>query len=78
MDDLAEMISKPQEYTRPQVPREFLLGTMSGMKDVVQSCIRDLVFNLDEVGVAEWKDPKSKQVILPSATSRQTIHHGIH
>jgi hypothetical protein len=76
-DDLAETISKPQEYVRLQVPREFLLGTMSGMNDVVQSCIRDLVFNLDEVEVAEWENHKSKQVVFPSATSSQTIHHEV-
>jgi hypothetical protein len=34
-DDLADRISKPQENAHLQVPREFFLGTISGMKETV-------------------------------------------
>jgi hypothetical protein len=26
------------------------------MEEAVQGCVRDLVFNLDELGVSEWED----------------------
>jgi hypothetical protein len=74
-DDAVEAISKPQEDAHLQIPREFLPGPISGMEEAVQGCIRDLVFNLDEVGVSEWEDCKSKKVVVPPAMSSQTIHH---
>jgi hypothetical protein len=85
-DELAETISKPQEEVRLQVPREFLLGRISRMEEAMQSCVRDLVFNLDEVGVgvgvgvgvSEWEDLKSKKVVVPTGTNSQTIHDGVH
>jgi hypothetical protein len=68
-DDLAATTSKPQDEAHLQVLRGFLLGTISGIEEAVQGCIDDLVFSLDEVGVSEWEDRKSKKVILPSAMS---------
>jgi hypothetical protein len=47
------------------------------MEEAVQGCIRDLVFNLDEIGFSEWEDRKSKKVSVHSAISSQTIHHGV-
>jgi hypothetical protein len=47
-NELAEKISKLQEDACLQVPREFLLGTISGMEEAVQGRICDLVFNLDD------------------------------
>jgi hypothetical protein len=75
--DLTETISKPQEDARLQVRREFFLRTISGMEDAMQGCIRDLVFNLHEIGVSEWEDCKSKKVVVPSAMSSHVIHHGV-
>jgi hypothetical protein len=46
------------------------------MEEAVQGCIRDLVFILEEVGVSESEDRKSKHIGAPSAVSSQTIHHG--
>jgi hypothetical protein len=76
-DELAETISKPQEDARLQVSRELLLRTISPMEEAVQSCVRDLVFNLDEVRVSEWEDRKSKKLVVPTAMGNQTIHHGV-
>jgi hypothetical protein len=68
-DELAETISKPQEDARLQIPREFLLGTINEIEEVMQSCVCELVFNLNEVGigVSEWEDRKSKKVVVPTA-----------
>jgi hypothetical protein len=74
------MISEPQEDSRLQVPREFLLGAISRMEETVQDCVRDLVSDLDEVGVgvSEWEDRKSKKAVARTAMGSQTIHHGVH
>jgi hypothetical protein len=68
-DDLVETVSKPQDNPCLQVPQEFLLGTISGMEEAVQDCVRDLVFSLDEVRVrvSEWEDLKSKKIVAPTA-----------
>jgi hypothetical protein len=39
----------------------------------------ELVFNLDEVGISDWEDrkTKTKTVIVPATMRGQTIHHEI-
>jgi hypothetical protein len=66
-----------QKNYRLQIPREFLEETLRYMEDAVQNLVRDLVFNLDELGVSEWKDQKPKRVVIPASLSGQTIHHGV-
>jgi hypothetical protein len=78
-NELTEMISKPQENAPLQVHREFLLGITGEMDEAVQSCVCDLVFNLDEVGVgvSEWEGRKSKTVVVSAVRGNQAIHHGV-
>jgi hypothetical protein len=54
-DELADPISKPQEDARLQLLGEFLLGTISRVEEVVQGCVCDVIFNLDEVEVGVWE-----------------------
>jgi hypothetical protein len=72
-----ETTSKPQEDAPLQVPQDFLFETISRMEEAVQSCVCHLVLKLDEVRASEWEDRKSKNVVVPTATDYQTIHHGI-
>jgi hypothetical protein len=76
-DEMAETISRLQADGRLQVPQEFVLGTINGIEEAVHGCTRDLVFNLDEVGVSEWEDRKSKKVVVPLAMSSQIIHREV-
>jgi hypothetical protein len=39
--------------------------------------VAELVFNLDEVGISDWEDRKTKTVIVPATMHGQTIHHEI-
>jgi hypothetical protein len=66
-----------QEDSRLQVPREFLEETIRCMEEAVQGVVRDLVFNLDELGVSEVEDRKPKHAVIPTSPSGQTIHHGV-
>jgi hypothetical protein len=47
------------------------------MRDAVHCRPADLVFNLDEVGISEWQDRKTKKVVVPSSARTQTIHHRV-
>jgi hypothetical protein len=67
----------PQEESRLQVPRIFLHETICCMQKAVNVHPTDFVFNLNEVGIFEWGDRKSKKIVLPLALTGQTLHYGI-
>jgi hypothetical protein len=39
--------------------------------------VAELVFNLDEVGISDWEDRKTKTAIVSATRRGQTIHHEI-
>jgi hypothetical protein len=55
----------------------FLERTVQDLKEHVQGCVAELVFNLDEVGISDWENRKTKTVILTATMRGQTIHHEI-
>jgi hypothetical protein len=55
----------------------FLERTVQDLKEHVMRCVAELVFNLDEVGISDWEDRKTKTVIVPATMRGQTIHHEI-
>jgi hypothetical protein len=76
-NELIETKSLPQEEPRLQIPRAFLDQTVQAMDEAVRDRPADLVFNLDEVGISDWEDRKSKKVVVPRTAATQTVHHGI-
>jgi hypothetical protein len=76
-DQIFKTKSTPQEQQRLQVPRMFLERTVQDLKEHVQGCVAELVFNLDEVSISDWEDRKTKTVIVRAAMRGQTIHHEI-
>jgi hypothetical protein len=52
-NDLTETVSNLQENLHRQVPQEFLVATICGMEEALQGSVRDLLFDLDEVGVSD-------------------------
>jgi hypothetical protein len=69
------MKSVPQETPRLEIRRCFLDKTIQCISQFVQGRPTQLVFNLDEVGISEWEDRKSKKVIVPLSARGPTIHH---
>jgi hypothetical protein len=55
----------------------FLERTEWDLKEHIQRRVAELVFNLDEVGISDWEDCKTKTVIVPAIMRGQTIHHEI-
>jgi hypothetical protein len=47
------------------------------LQDSVQGWVAELVFNLDEVGISDWEDRKTRKAIIPAVMVGQTIHHGV-
>jgi hypothetical protein len=73
MDDLCRIKSVTQEAQRLGFHRCFLDETVRGITQFVHSLPSDLVFDLGEVGISEWEDRTSKNVIVPKAMSSQTL-----
>jgi hypothetical protein len=57
------------------MPGIFLDETIYCRREYVQGIKKELVFNLDEVGLSEWEDRKDKEVFVPMTIAGQTIHH---
>jgi hypothetical protein len=56
--------SRPQEEPKLSFPRTFLVRTLDALQTHGHRHFCDLVFNLNEMGVSEWEDRKSKSVII--------------
>jgi hypothetical protein len=74
---LCKVKSSPQEADRLEIPRCFLDETLSCLATVVQGRPTELVFNLDEVGISDWEDRKTKSVLVPRSMADQAVHHKV-
>jgi hypothetical protein len=55
----------------------FLEKTIDDLNEHVQKFVTGLMLNLDEIGISDWEDRKTKRVIVPATMVGQTIHHEI-
>jgi hypothetical protein len=60
-----------------QVLIVFLETIIQNLHEYVQGCVVEWVFDLDEVGISDWADNKTKKVVALAAMFGRTIHHGI-
>jgi hypothetical protein len=75
--DVLSTKSTPQEQQRLQVPRAFLERTIRNLNEHVQGCTAELIFNLDEFGISDWEDRKTRNAVVPATIDGQTIHHAV-
>jgi hypothetical protein len=52
-DQIFKTKSTPQEQQCLQVPRRFVERTVQDLKEHIQGCVADLMFNPDEVGISD-------------------------
>jgi hypothetical protein len=76
-DKVMQTKSVPQDQKRLQESQMFPDRTVQNLNKGVQGCVAELVFNLFEVGISDWKDCKTRKVLVPTTMLGQTIHHGI-
>jgi hypothetical protein len=76
-DQIFKTKSTPQEQQSLQVPRTFPKKTVQNLKEHVQGCVTELVFNLDKVSISDWEDRKTKTIVVPATMRGQTIHREI-
>jgi hypothetical protein len=76
-DRIIQTNSGAQEGQRSQVPGVFIERITQDLHEYVQGCVAELVFHLDEVGISDWEDCKTKKVIDLAAIFSQTMRHGL-
>jgi hypothetical protein len=76
-DQIFKTKSTPQEQQLLQAPRMFLERMVQDLKEHIHGRVAELVSNLDEVGISDWEDRKTKTVIVPGTMHGQTKHHEI-
>ena len=77
LDALKCCRSLPQEDTRLTVPRVQLEEHIQTMKIHVAGRFSELIFNLDELGSADWEDRKVKKVIVPADVRKEDVYHAV-
>jgi hypothetical protein len=64
-DEIIHTKSFPQEEQRLQVPQGFPQKTGQNLKEYVQGCPTELVFNFDAVGISDWEDRETRNIVVP-------------
>jgi hypothetical protein len=77
LDQLQTCRSLPQEEMRMLVPRVYLEEHIRTLHAHVAGKFAELVFNLDELGSADWEDRKIKKVIASSSVRKEDVFHAV-
>jgi hypothetical protein len=77
MDALRPCRSLPQEDVRLMVPRVQLEEYITTVKAHLAGKCAELVFNLDELGSADWEDRKIRKVIAPASVAKEDVFHPV-
>jgi hypothetical protein len=77
LDALQTCRSIPQEDTRLAVPRSQLEEHLHILQVHLAGKCAELVFNLDELGSADWEDRKIRKVIAPAAVRKEDVYHSV-
>jgi hypothetical protein len=76
-DQIIHMKSVPQKDQRLQVAEAFLYKPVHDLKEYVQGCTTELVFNLDEVDISDWEDRKTRTIVAVPTRAGHMIYHEI-
>jgi hypothetical protein len=73
-DEIIQTQSVPQKQLRLQVPRVLLDRTVQNLNKHVQGYVVQLVFNLNKVGISDWKDHKTRKVLVRTTMRGRAMH----
>jgi hypothetical protein len=59
------------------VLRTYLEDHIRVLEKHIAGKLAELVFNLDELGSADWEDRRAKKVIAPANVRREDVHHPV-
>jgi hypothetical protein len=67
----------PQEKVRLEVPRWYLEEYLTLIKKIIPIVPTELLFNLDETGLSEWENRRSKPVLVPTQKQESPLHYPV-
>jgi hypothetical protein len=67
----------PQEKVRLEVPCCYLEEYMTLIKKIVPIVPTELLFNLDETGLSEWKNRRSKPILVLTQEQESALHYPV-
>jgi hypothetical protein len=76
-DEMIQQKSIRKDRQRLQVQQLCLDRSVQDPKEYVQRSITELIFNLDEVGISDWEDRKTRNIVAASTRRGEAIHHGM-
>jgi hypothetical protein len=76
-DHITRTVVSPQEQLRLQIPHSFLDDYIRLIQIYVLLVPTKLIFNLDETGLPDWEERKSKLVIVPSDAIQIPLHYPV-
>jgi hypothetical protein len=77
LDHITRTVVSPQEQLRSQILRSFLDDYIRLIQIYVPLVPTELIFNLDETGLSDWDERKSKRVIVPSDATQTPLHYPV-
>lgn len=69
-----ELTVGSQEELRLQVPRIYLQRYLRLIPRVVVGKSLELIFNLEETGISDWEDRRSKKIVAPATLQGRDLH----
>jgi transposase len=76
-DELCTKVINPQESPRLQIPRTWLTRYIELCKKIIPFACLDLLFNLDEIGLSDWEERGSVQVVVPVAYAQMPLSYPV-
>jgi hypothetical protein len=65
------------ELPRLQVPRQYLNQYIELMTKYVQLIPAELIYNLDETSLSDWKDSRPKPILVPMDLRDSMVHDSV-
>jgi hypothetical protein len=64
-----------QELSRRQIPQSYLDHCLALIKFWVPLVPVEFIFNLDETGLSDWEERKSRPVLIPTTVENADLHY---
>jgi hypothetical protein len=75
--NVGRAIISPQELPRLQTPRCYLDKYINPIKACIPLVPSELIFNLDESGLSDWEERKSRAVLVKAEAADQPLHYPV-
>lgn len=76
-NELAKTVIEPIDDSRLKVPRKFLQDFLDLIENIISITPAELIYNIDETGLSDWEERKSKTVVVPTELAKNKLNYPI-